>query len=478
MRAFVSRFAIAAVVVSLLMTGAVYAANDRVTAALGSIKKVKVKVAALAPGDPANFLLIGSDTRAFATNATQQKAFGNAQAVGGQRADSIMIMHVDADAKEITLMSIPRDTYVSIPGMGRTKINAALNGANGISGPDLLIQTIKNNFGVPINHYLAVNFDTFGKVVDAIGTVPIYFRYPVRDSNGGHNETGLSQPAGCQRLDGLHALEYVRSRYYQQYINGRWVPDPLSDLSRVVRQQEFLRTLATQAVKKGLANPLTASSITSSLLPNLTSDDQLTTDVLLRLINTYRDVKPDDRNAVQSETLPVVQVGSNLVRADSVQAYLMLAHLANFSPKTTTTTTTRPVANAPKPSAIKVKVLNRNGGVKGGAAAALAEFTKAGFVGAGTGDSGRAVTSTEVRFATGASAKAAVVKSYLPGGATLVADPTIKDSDVVVVLGADFTSVTAPVAATTTTAATATTAAGVTTTTEPPDVVAARAACK
>ncbi|MCU1459655.1 MAG: transcriptional attenuator, LytR family [Actinomycetia bacterium] len=462
MRAFASRFVIALVVVALLMGGAVAVANNKVTAALGSIKKVKVKVAAIPAGQPANFLLIGSDTRAFVTDASQASSFGDPKTQAGQRADSIMIMHVDADAKKIILMSIPRDTWVHIDGIGMSKINAALNGANGVSGPDLLIRTITQTFGIPINHFLAVNFDTFGKVVDAIGTVPIYFQYPVRDHNTstGVNETGLDQHAGCQRLDGAHALQYVRSRYYQQYINGRWVSDPTSDIGRATRQQEFLRVLASQAVKKGLNNPLTASNITSSLLPNLTADQALTTDVLLRLINAYKNVNPDDRNAVRTETLPTT-IGTagtqSILRVpNTLEVAFMLGELKTFSPKTTTTTTTtKAAANAPKPSTIRVKVLNRNGGVVGGAAATLASLTKDGFVGAGTGDSGRAVAKTEVRYGTGSEAKAKVVQSYLAGGATLVADPSITGNDVTVVIGADFTSVVAPASATTTTTAAA-----------------------
>jgi LCP family protein required for cell wall assembly len=490
-RAFAARFAIAAVVVSLLMGAAVYAANDKVTAALGSIKKVTVKVTPIGPGEPANFLLLGSDTRAFATTAEQKNAFGDPNAKngpGGQRADSIMVMHVDANAKKILLMSIPRDTWVDIPGIGMSKINAALNGANGISGPDLLIQTINKNFNIDINHYLAVNFETFAGVVDAIGSIPIWFPTPVRDYhvvNGRPvNETGLDvKTAGCQMLDGQHALEYVRSRYYQTFVNGRWVTDPTSDLGRVKRQQDFLRILATQAVKKGLDDPLTAGKITDKLLPNLTTDTALTNDTLLRLINAYRNVKPDDPNAVQTMTLPVVGAvvgGQDVLKVDHGYADIMLLQLRNFTPKVAATATT--AATGPSPSAITVKVLNRNGGVAGGAAAALGVLTKDGFVGvgAGTGDSGRAVTKTEVRYASGDEAKAKVVQSYLAGGGTLVADSTITDHHITVVLGADFTSVIAPATSTTTT--TTTTSATTppkspTATTESPQVATARAAC-
>ena len=101
-------------------------------------------------------------------------------------------------------MSFPRDLWVDIPGVGGSRINAAFNDG----GPDLVIDTLRSNFGIEINHYLKVDFKTFKDVVNSIGRVPVYFPYQSRDV-----ETGLNHEfAGASCLDGAGALEYVRSR--------------------------------------------------------------------------------------------------------------------------------------------------------------------------------------------------------------------------------------------------------------------------
>src|SRR5207247_8677250 len=115
-----------------------------------------------------------------------------------------------------------------IPGIGHAKINAAFN-----AGPQRVIETIENDFDIPISHYLEVDFAGFRKMVNAIGTIPIYFSAPARDTKSG---LAVNQ-AGCQHLTGDQALAYVRSRYYESLVNGKGTPDPSSDLGRIRRQQ-------------------------------------------------------------------------------------------------------------------------------------------------------------------------------------------------------------------------------------------------
>ena len=179
---------------------------------------------AAANGAPYNVLLIGSDSRAGNTPGEAQQ-FGTAsQAPAGQRSDTIKIVHIDPPAGTARLLSIPRDTYVQLSGLPSgtglstdNKINAAFN-----NGPDGLIQTIQNTFGIPISHYIVINFFGVQDAVNALGGISLDFPYPVRDDDDGNNNSGLSIPtAGCQVLNGTEALALSRSRYYQYYDRRR-----------------------------------------------------------------------------------------------------------------------------------------------------------------------------------------------------------------------------------------------------------------
>src|SRR4051812_9112593 len=129
------------------------------------------------PGKVMNVLLVGSDTRADLSDA---KNFGGASDVGGQRSDTIMILHVDPKQKKAAILSFPRDLYVPLANGDKNRINAAFN-----NGPDLLIKTVKQDFGIDIDHYVEVNFDGFKGIVNAIGGINVYFSAPARDAFSG-----------------------------------------------------------------------------------------------------------------------------------------------------------------------------------------------------------------------------------------------------------------------------------------------------
>src|SRR5664280_1749501 len=174
---------------------------------------------AAANGAPYNVLLIGSDSRIGETAAEAQQ-FGNQSNAGGQRSDTIKIIHVNPSTGTASSMSIPRDTYVTLSGLpagsqlsSQNKINSAFSG-----GPDALIQTIQNTFGISISHYIVINFFGLQDAINALGGISMNFPYPVRDHNTstGVNETGLNiTQSGCQVLDGQEALALSRSRYFQ-----------------------------------------------------------------------------------------------------------------------------------------------------------------------------------------------------------------------------------------------------------------------
>ncbi|MFN2494744.1 MAG: LCP family protein [Pseudonocardiaceae bacterium] len=187
-----------------------------------------------------NWLIVGSDSRAGLTaEEAAELATGDEAAAGGQRTDTIMLLHIPAlgSGNAPALVSLPRDSAVPVPGRGRLKLNAAY----AFGGPTLLVQTVETVTGVHVDHYAEIGFDGFAGMVDAIGGVQLCPAEPINDPLA-----GLDIPAGCQEFDGPQALGYVRTRH-----------SPRGDLDRVVRQQEFLGALIAKVAGPGvLLNPL------------------------------------------------------------------------------------------------------------------------------------------------------------------------------------------------------------------------------
>jgi len=310
--AFARRFGIALVITTVFMTGAVIVEKYVENQAFNKIEKVDVETAEPAT-EVANYLLIGSDSRAFVASEDDAATFGSASGeAAGSRSDTLMVIHVDPVKERAVVVSFPRDLWVEIPGVpldenhcssiqaGKcmSKINSAFS-----NGPDVVIQTLQANFGVPINHYVEVDFKTFQGVVDAIGEVPIYFPYPTRDIH-----TGLFTPApGCHLLDGKGALAYARARYIEYYSfgEGGWFDaDATADLARIKRQQDFMRRLASLAVAKSASNPLIAVEVVDQVVQNLRIDENLEKEDLLSLAQVFGNVDPSDASSVRFVTLP------------------------------------------------------------------------------------------------------------------------------------------------------------------------------
>jgi LCP family protein required for cell wall assembly len=283
---------------------------------------------AAANGQPYNVLLIGSDSRAGET-AAEAAEFGDAADAGGQRSDTIKIVRVDPQTGTASSLSIPRDTYVTLSDMAansqlssQNKINAAF-----ANGPDALIQTIQNTFGIPISHYIVINFFGVQDAVNALGGISMKFPYPVRDDNTatGVNESGLSiAQTGCQVLDGAQALSLSRSRYFQYYEDGEWHSDLSSDLGRIQRQNLVIAAVLDKA-KSSAYNPLRLNTLLNSVVHDFSKDNGLSANDLFSLAERYHAFSGSDLAAYTLPTQPAVTSGGSdveVVEPDAAAAMI------------------------------------------------------------------------------------------------------------------------------------------------------------
>jgi LCP family protein required for cell wall assembly len=249
-----------------------------------------------------NILLVGSTDRC----ALKKQYIGYGicnQGVNGVNSDVVMILHLNPKTRTVSILSIPRDLFVPNARIGgANKIDAAL-----FQGPTQLVAAVQEDFGIPIQHYVELNFDSFASVVDALGGINMYFPEPVYDA-----ESDLDvKTVGCVHLNGFHALQVVRARHLVHKGPGvtsnnpaNWTPEAQSDLARIRRDHEFLRVLATAVAKKGLSDPLTDRDIIAGVAPDLTVDNGLSATHMLNLVLTYHSVNVD---AAPQLTLPVLE---------------------------------------------------------------------------------------------------------------------------------------------------------------------------
>ncbi|MEV4116935.1 LCP family protein [Nonomuraea sp. NPDC049695] len=209
------------------------------------------------PGHGETWLLVGTDRRADA-QTTGDGAKAALWVPGSQRTDTIMLAHLSEDRKHVAVVSIPRDSWVTIPGRGRAKINAAFSWG----GPALLIKTVESLTGIRVDHYAAIDFKGFAAAVDAVDGVDVEVAKTVRDTNSGTTWT-----AGRHHLNGEQALLFVRQRYNL----------PGGDFDRIKRQQALLKALSDRTLTAGtLTNPGKVDGLLRSITKATTVDDGVT----------------------------------------------------------------------------------------------------------------------------------------------------------------------------------------------------------
>ncbi len=247
-----------------------------------------------------NILMIGSTDRCALK--VQNPAYGLcSQGVNGVNSDVVMILHLNPANNSLSILSIPRDLFVpNARSDGANKIDAAL-----YQGPDQLIAAIEEDFGIPIQHFVELNFDSFINVVQALGGIKMYFPEPVYDAYSGLN----IQTTGCLQLNGTQALQVVRARHVQYKGPGvtssdpaYWPQEAQSDIARIRRDHEFLRVLAAAVKAKGLSDPLTDQQLVSGVVGQLTVDSGFSASDMISLVLGYHDVNV---NSAPQLTMPV-----------------------------------------------------------------------------------------------------------------------------------------------------------------------------
>jgi LCP family protein required for cell wall assembly len=292
----------------LLLAGTSWALTSYINDA---VKRVDAGTAGGSSG-PLNVLLAGVDLRTGLTRAQERELH-----VGhdmSSNSDTMMLIHVSADRSRVTVISLPRDSWVDIPGHGMNKINAAF----GLGGPKLMVATVEHATGLTLNHYVEVNFLGFVKVIDALGGVSICLPKAVHD-----RYSGLRMSAGTHHVNGTTALRYARDRH----------SFAASDLARIDHQQSLLSSLLREAISsRTLTDPPRLSQFLRATLSVIKVDQSLN---VTALADQLRGITPGD---VRFLTVPLASTsyltptGESAVLWDSTAARALFSRLKADQP--------------------------------------------------------------------------------------------------------------------------------------------------
>lgn len=336
------------------------------------------------------------------------------------RSDTILLTHIDPDRKRVAVVSIPRDTRVRIEGHGTNKINTALF----YEGPEGLIKAIKSLTGAQVTHYVAVDFNGFKEIVDAMGGVWLDVPELIVDKKAANYDpkSYVVEP-GMQKLDGAHALTFVRSRNF-----------PEGDIARIRNQQLFLRAMAKQMLKLG--NVFKAKGIIDAVARNAETDLKITD-----MMSLVSDLMKMEERSVETVTLPgepkYVGAVSYVVPDDEAIEELVARIEAGGS---VMSTAAADATGTVKPSMVTVTV--RNGvGVAGIAAECAGVLEKAGFRISEIGNAGQFVYERTLVVYSKDKRKAAAVRDSLGTGDLVESRGMYAfNTDVLVVVGRDWRS--------------------------------------
>jgi LCP family protein required for cell wall assembly len=361
-----------------------------------------------------NYLVLGSDSRA-GLSKEQQSEFGSTGAGDTSRSDTIMFVHLNIPENKSTIVSIPRDLYVDIPGHGFDKINAAFS-----YGPGVLVKTVEQLTGMDVNHYVAVNFAGFENLVGAIGGVPVCIDKPMVD-----HLAGLNLPhAGCYNLEGQQALGFVRARH----IEGDTIPD----FSRIARQQLFFRAMLSKLISAGSVMHIPA--LLKAIKHNVVIDQNLNVYALQDLMQHITVVGQAGVDFRAVPAVPFVQNGIDYVRALQPETQEIFSRIKEGQPlfklgKELPST-------GMTPANIRVEVLDMN---SNGRAQKIYDYlSRAGFYMLKIRPAPANLTHNQVRWAPDMHAQRKTLMKYMHGVRAVQGTTYGPGGAIVVVVGPDF----------------------------------------
>src|SRR5665213_378654 len=382
-----------------------------------------------------NVLLVGSDSRA-GTDQFAQAPKGQAP-VEGQRSDTVILAHLAKGNKAATLVSLPRDSWVTIPGYTDAKGVAhpahldKLNAAFSLGGAPLLVSTVQQLTGIHIDHYVEIDFAGFQNMVNALGGVDICLSQPAHDI-----QTGLNLTAGPHHLNGTTALEFVRQRYGL----------PLGDIDRIKRQQQFMASMMRKVESAGtLANPLKLNDFLDALTKSISVDSGMSASDLAKLAVKLKGLGTGN---VVLTTMPLTgfskQNGVDVDDIDTAKSTALFQSLAVDAP---VVLPSAPPTPAPVPltvavSAVHVEVFN-GGGLTGLAGKAASDLRKLGFSLVGTpADRITGASASVIQYGPTQAEAARTLQAAVPGS-TLQANPQL-NTTLQLIVGKSYNGAQAP----------------------------------
>jgi LCP family protein required for cell wall assembly len=402
----------------------------------------RASAAAASGGGAQNILLMGSDSRAFAGGQAYNVAPGSAAYVTGQRSDVVILLHIPSGAAKATLVSFPRDSWVTIPAYTDTKgithpaVQAKLNAAYALGGAPLLVATIENLTGLHIDHFASVNFPGFQAMVDAVGGLDVCVATTRHDTNSGDFLT-----AGEHHINGTQALALVRDR--ESF--------PNQDLGRIKDQEYFLATMMHKVLSAGtLTNPFALNDFLNAATKSLTVDTGLSLSDMRKLAGRFAHLSTAD---LQFATAPVRSANyavtssvyggqiQSAVELDPTQSAALYGSLASSAAPaaSATASTASSAASDVALDSITVDIENATT-IPGLAHKAAADLTTLGVHVANVGNAPPgAPATTTIRYPAGQQAAADTLQQHIPGSQT-ASDDTL--TTMIVTLGTNYTGVT------------------------------------
>ena len=384
----------------------------------GSIDRVDEldHLADAAKGEPENFLIVAVDTR---------------EGQNSVNTDTIMVVRIDPKSDRVALTSLSRDLVVTIADTGELgMINSAF--ARDSGGAKNLTDTIQQNFGITINHYIQVNFESFRDVVNSVGGVPLWFPYPVRDRSAGLRVEG---DGACVNLDGDQSLAFVRSRKMDILVDGAWERDPLSEVNRVLRQQIFIQRALSDVLAEVRSNPLRMREMVDIGVRNVSLDPNLGIGDILDLADRFKGFDPAALETYPLPTHPWPENENRLI-LDEAGAEPMLNVFRGLPP------------GEMSPGLVRVEVLNgtvadpaqQRAGLATDVSGALQEV---GFDVATPGDADTFYAQTTIEHAPGEAMYAQRVARHITSTAAIptTENPDLEPGTVRLIAGVDFTTV-------------------------------------